>query len=205
MKRLLVIIIALSAAGILNAGNPHAREYKKFTCGAEWNYISSFHYIIHHNFFSDVGYRVDLKENGVGCKSNADVYVHLGYNLSQKWNISIYTGVAGVYDINKIVPFSLRVTRYFRPDNQGDRWFSFIDGGSGISLTRHPQAVAAAKAGAGYRIALSNASKLDFLLMYRMTLTHPELEFDGYEVPINMINRNNVYVSAISIGMSLTF
>ena len=111
MKRLLVIIIALSAAGILNAGNPHAREYKKFTCGAEWNYISSFHYIIHHNFFSDVGYRVDLKENGFGCKSNADVYVHLGYNLSQKWNISIYTGVAGVYYINKIVPFSLRVTR----------------------------------------------------------------------------------------------
>lgn len=205
MKKTLVTILVLLSALTLHAGQNCTDKLKRATFGAEWNYISSFHCGIHHNFFSEVGYRVDIKNMAYGYKSNADLYLHCGYNLNEDWNLALYTGVAGVYDISKIVSISLRATHYFKPDIQGDRWLAFVDGGSGISLTRHPQPTAEGKIGCGYRIALSNATKLDVLMAYRVSLSHPEIEFDGFSVPKEKINRNNAYVSALSFGLALTF
>lgn len=205
MKRIMTSIVMLFSAFALHAGQERTEEFKRITFGAEWNYISSLHCGIHHNFFSEVGYRVDVKNRAYGYRSNADLYLHCGYNLNSSWNLAIYAGVAGVYDISKIVSVSLRATHFLKPDNQGDRWFTFIDGGSGLSLTRHPQPIATGKLGCGYRIALSNATKLDILAAYRVSLNHPEIEFDGHIVPKDKINRNNAYVSAISLGLALTF
>lgn len=205
MKRILISITMLFAAFTLDASQKHEGEFKRLTFGAEWNYIASFHSGIHHNFFSEVGYRVDLKNKGYGYISNADLYLHCGYNLNNDWNLALYTGIAGVYDLSKILSISIRATHFFTPDNRGDRWFAFLDGGSGLSLTRHPQPTATGKFGFGYRVSLSTATKLDLSAAYRVSLTHPEIEFDGYSVPIERINRNNAYVSAVSIGMALTF
>ena len=204
MRNALISILFLLVSSSLRAGDTVRSEHTRITFGAEWNYVGSFYCSIHHNFYSEVGYRVDLKNNISDYTSNADLYLHCGYNLNDRWNISLYAGIAGVSDINRIVPLSLRATRYFRPDGNGDRWFTFIDGGSGITLTGHPQAAASGKIGCGYRVSLSNASKLDFLFAFRTTLTHPEIEFDGFSVPLDKINRNNAYVCAFSAGISLT-
>lgn len=204
MKRIVTAALLLLS---LTAGGKGKRPdgVSRITFGAEWNYIASFNCRIHNNFFSDIGYRVDMNDNTYDFKSNADLYLHCGFNLSEDWNISVYSGIAGVYSQNKIIPVSLRATRYFRPDSRGDRWFTFMDGGSGISVSRHPQAVGTGKIGGGYRISMSPASKLDFLIALRMTLNRPEIEYDGFEIPIDKINRNNAYVNAVSAGISLTF
>lgn len=205
MKRLLIILSSFFLlSDVLMCQNKGA-EKCRFTYGAEWSYIASYHCGIHHNFFSEDGYRVDLNHTSFGYESNGDVYLHAGINLRRRWNLSMYAGLAGVYDIGKIVPISIRATRYFNPNQMGDRWFSFLDAGSGICLKEEPQAALIGKIGGGYRIALSEVSSLDFILAYRMTLTHPEIIFDGYKVPVNMTNRNNAYISAISIGISLSF
>lgn len=205
MKKLISILVLLSASSILHAADTSSGQKAEFTFGFEMNYIAAFHCGIHHNFFSEIGYRVDFKDNRFKYISNNDFYLHCGYNLARKWNMSLYLGLSGIYDVNTMLPLSLRATHYFREDERGDRCFAFIDLGTGLSLTRHPQATANGKIGCGYRISLSKVSNLDFLLAYRMVLARPEIDFDGYEVPVGRINRNNAYVSALSIGMALTF
>ena len=203
MKRLIPFIIIVLQ--LLPAQKAAAQDLKRITMGVDWGYVSSFHCGRHDNFFSEIGYRVDVESQSLGYKSNGEVYMHCGYNLNNNWNLSVYAGIEGIYDIHKVIPVSLRATRYFKQNSLGDRWFTFLDGGSGISLTSHPQAIATGKAGCGYRFSLSTATKLDFVASYRMTLTHPELIYDGYRIPKDMINRNNAYVSGISIGLALTF
>ena len=131
MKKVILILSALFLfSDFISCREKGEDRSCRFTFGAEWNYIGSFHCGIHHNFFSEEGYRVDLYHTGFGYKSNGDVYLHAGIDLREKWNISFYTGLAGVYDIGKIIPISIRASRYFKPNVMGDRWFSFLDAGS---------------------------------------------------------------------------
>lgn len=201
---IIAILLCLIPIGV-HAGTREDSPFRKFTYGIEWGFISSFHSGIHHNFFSEEGYRVDINQQSFDYKSNGDAYLHCGYNIDQEWNLSIYAGVTGVSDIGNSIPLSLRLTRFFKEDNRGDRWFCFLDAGSGVCLKQNPQMIAVGKVGGGYRMALSRTTKMDFLLGYRMTLSHPDIVFDGYTVPFEMINRNNAYVSAISLSISLTF
>lgn len=206
MRNRLIIVILLSLISFgAYAGTRNGQSFRKFTFGAEWGFISSFHSGIHHNFFSEEGYRVDINQQSIGYESNGDVYLHCGYNINQEWNLSIYAGFAGVANIGNSIPLSLRMTRLFKEDKRGDRWLCYLDAGSGVCLKQNPQMIAAGKIGGGYRMALSRTTKMDFLLGYRMTLSHPDIVFDGYTVPFEMINRNNAYVSAIALSISLTF
>jgi hypothetical protein len=114
-------------------------------------------------------------------------------------------GVSAIEDYHHTLPVSIRLTRYYGDDHMKDRWFSFIDLGSGISIKEHPQAILTGKAGGGYRISLSRDTKLDFNMALRTVLTHPDIIYYGEMIKPDRINRNNAYVSAVSIGMSLTF
>lgn len=204
MKRFIAILIILVPL-VLQAEGSQEHRLKRLTFGAEWNYIASYHYGVHHNFFSQEGYRVDLNQQALGYRSNGDVYLHIGYNFNNDWNLSLYTGYAGVYGFNKTLPMSLRMTRFFQENGKTDRWLCFVDAGSGVCIKVNPQMTATGKIGGGYRLSLSRTTKMDLLFAYRMSLVHPEIVFDGYVVPKEMTNRNNAYVSAFSIGISLSF
>lgn len=204
MKRF-IAILAILVPLALQAEGSQSHRLKRLTFGAEWNYIASYHYGVHHNFFSQEGYRVDINQQALGYRSNGDVYLHVGYNFNNDWNLSLYTGYAGVYGFNKTLPLSLRMTRYFQENGQADRLLCFIDAGSGVCIKVNPQMTVTGKIGGGYRLSLSRTTKMDFLFAYRMSLVHPEIIFDGYIVPKEMTNRNNAYVSAFSIGISLSF
>ena len=204
MKRL-ILILMLIVPLTMKAEGVHEYGFKRITFGAEWSYIASFHYGIHHNFFSEEGYRVNLNQQAMGYWSNGEVHLHVGYNLTNDWNLAFYTGFAGVHNFNHVMPMTLRATRYFKENEKSDRFFCFIDGGSGVCLKARPQMTATGKAGGGYRISLSKTTKMDILLAYRMSLVHPEIVFDGYTVTDDKTNRNNAYVSSFSIGVSLSF
>lgn len=178
---------------------------KRFTWGVEWGYVASFHYGIHYNFFSEDGYRVDLNSNRFAYQGNGDVYLHLGYNIGDGLNLSVYSGLTGLHDFHKAIPLSLRLSRYFDINDSIDKLFLFADAGSGICIKENAQAIVTGKLGGGYRITLSPSSSIDILLAYRMTLTHPTVTYEKDIVPMNWINRNNAYISAISIGIGLNF
>ena len=204
MKRS-VIILFMMFPFLMSGRERTDCESKGFSFGCEWGYIASFHYGEHHNFFSEEGYRVDYRNERFRYHTNAEVMLHIGYDLNQSWNISLNAGYAGIFDMHHAIPISLRATRMFRRNSYGDRWFTFLDLGSGIDLKKETQALLCGKVGGGYRIALSRESGLDFLFSYRMTLAHPEVSYDGYPVRLEKINRNNAYISALSVGIRLTF
>jgi hypothetical protein len=99
----------------------------------------------------------------------------------------------------------LRATRYFKENGNGDRWLAYIDVGSGVSIKKHPQELLTGKLGTGYRLSLSEKTKLDVLASLRMTYAHSNIEFENTQISYERINRNNMYGYALSVGLSLTF
>jgi hypothetical protein len=203
MRRIISILLIICSFNIcVKAQNS---EFPRFTFGAEWGYVATVQSGYRCIFFPPEGYRVDVRDNSFGLHSNADMYMHGGMNLNENWNISLYIGYAGVSDIHKVIPVSIRTTRFFGRNHLADRWFAFTDLGSGICLKRPVQEILCGKIGGGYRLSLSRDTKLDFILSARMTYTHPQIIYDKMIISHDMVRRNNAYVSAISCGLGLTF
>lgn len=203
MKKILVILLILFSFN--NFVNAQKDRFSKYTFGVEWGYVATFQSGYRYIFFPPEGYRVDVRDNSFRLQNNADLYIHSGVNLSRSWNLSLYAGYAGVGDIHKVLPVSIRATRYFGKDPLSDRWFAFTDLGSGICFKRPVQEILTGKIGGGYRMSLSRHSKLDFIISARMTYTHPQITYDQEVISQEMVRRNNAYVSALSLGLGLTF
>ncbi len=206
MKRILGILLIMFIFNMNVAAREKGSDSpRRVTFGLEWGYVATFQSGHYFNFFAPEGYRVESKENRFGLISNADMYAHVGYNLSRNWNLSLYFGYEGIADIHKAVPVSLRMTRYFAGNQGEDRWLAFADLGSGICLKQDIQEIFTAKIGGGYRLALSRTASIDFILSARTIYTHPQITYDKVPIPLDRTNRNIAYVSAISLGMALNF
>ena len=201
MKRLAIYIFALLMPITASA----EERSKKLTFGTEWGYIHTFYNGYHNNFFSQDGWRVNERDQGLCSYSNAEIYLHIGYNLSDNWNLSAYAGYTNICTINHCIPVSLRATRYFKENAKGDRWLTFIDLGSGITARKHPQEILTGKVGTGYRISLSEDTKIDIIASFRMNYAHTDIIYENTGISFEKVNRNNFYAGAASIGISLTF
>ena len=204
MKRGLLIYTFI-IIGCLTASGKRAADTPKVTFGAEWSYIATLQTGYHYNFFAPDGYRVDMKNDRFGYFTNGEVLFHGGYNLSDFWNLSLYLGYTGVSDLHPAIPVSLRATRYFGDNPLKDRWFAFGDIGSGISIRKDPREIFTGKIGGGYRVSLSKYVKLDFVASLRSVYTHPDIIYYGEKIEREWINRDNGYLTSISLGISLTF
>ncbi len=189
----------------VHAGEKGVENPRRITFGLEWGYVATFQSGYFHNFFAPEGYRDQHMGNKFGLISNADMYAHIGYDLSPKWNLSLYVGYEGIADIHKAIPVSLRITRSFGQNRHSDRWLAFADAGSGVCLKQEPQEIFTVKLGGGYRLALSRKTSIDFILAARATYTHPQIIYDKVPIPLDRTNRNIAYVSAVSLGMALNF
>ena len=206
MRKLITISLIFSLFNIsVKARETEGEGNPRLTFGLEWGYVAAIHSGFHFYYFAPEGFRVDEFGNAFEYISNAEVYVKAGYNLSDVWNIALYAGYAGVADMHKVIPVSLRGTRFFGDDPSADRWFAFMDIGTGICIKKPIQEILSAKAGGGYRLSLSRNTKLDFLFSIRTMLTHPYVYYDGVEIPYDKINRNNAYVNSLSVGIGLSF
>ena len=180
-------------------------DFPRFTFGVEWGYDATFHMLWNYNFFSPEGYRVDQSGNRFVYKSNVEAHLNAGYNIDENWNISVYLGIAGLGDLHKAIPISLRGTYYWGSNPLKDRWFAFMDLGSGISLKRPVQEIFSGKAGGGYRMSLSRDVKLDFLIAFKAAYTHSDITYDDILIDSERINKNDMLLSAIHLGMAINF
>ncbi len=206
MRYVISILLILSAFNINVIAKEREKEsVSRITYGLEWGYVAAVHTAHHYNFFAPEGYRVDDPQSSMCFISNADMYIHFGYDFNPKWNLSMYVGYEGIAAFHKAVPVSLRITRFFSEETDQDRWFSFVDLGGGICLKKPVQEILTGKIGGGYRLSLSRNASLDFLLSARFVYTHPQVIYDKLPIAFERINRNNAYVTAISLGMALNF
>lgn len=176
----------------------------RLSFGAEWSYIGTLHYNTWYNFFSTEGYRISRHENVSGYWNNGEALLHVGYNFNKHWNLALYAGLTGFADIHNAVPVSIRATYCFGQDEQKDRWLTFLDLGSGISIKNEPQEIWTGKIGGGYRITLSRDTKLDFIAAVRLACTHPQIFDEGDLITLRWTNRNLAFLQSFSLGMSIT-
>lgn len=203
MRRAAFILLMILAGSLRTAAQTD--DLPRFTFGAEWGYIGIFYSGHHNNFYALEGFRVDSRGHEFRYADNAEAYIHAGCNISSRYNMSVYIGFSAIEDMHHTIPMSLRLTRYYGEDHLKDRMFAFIDLGSGISIKENPQEILTGKLGGGYRISLSRNAKLDLVASYRAVLTHPDIEYYNMKIAHENINRNNTYLSAISLGISITF
>ncbi len=206
MRRIIAILLIFSAFNMnVHAKGKGSERLSRMTFGVEWGYMASVNSGYSHVYYAPEGYRISESKNSFGYISNAEMYLHFGYDFSTVWNLSMYIGYAGIADIHKAVPVSLRMTGYFNPDPASDRWFSFLDLGSGISVGKPVREIFTGKVGLGYRLSLSRHAALDFLISARHTRTHQQIFHENRPVSPEMTNKNTAYTSSISLGMALTF
>lgn len=203
MKKALTILFLVCASYF--TADAQDNGHKRFTFGAEWGWSAVFHSGYHYNFFAPEGFRLNPSGSSLTFATDAEAYLHAGFDINRFWNISLYAGLAGVEDYDLVVPLSVRGTRFFGDDPQSDRWFAFLDCGTGVVIKPDPQEIFVGKIGGGYRISLSRNVKLDIMMNLRTTYTHPRIYYYGKEIPYDRINRNNAYVSAIAFDLALTF
>ncbi len=206
MKRFICILLIVIAYNIdVYAKGESGFKASGMTFGVGWGYTASLNTGHRYNFFAPEGYRVDGYGNTFTYISNAEVYAYMGYDLDEKWNLALYLGYEGIADMHKALPVSLRMTRYFEKNRTGDRWFSFLDFGSGISLKLPVQEIVSGKIGGGYRLDLGYGTSLDFIFSAKMLYTHPAIIYEKTMIPNDKINRSDGYVSSVSLGISLSF
>jgi hypothetical protein len=204
MRKLLLTYFLLLCAG----GYIHGREddLPGLTYGVEWGYMPALYSAHHYNFFDPYNYfRVYGRDAGMTYCTNAEVNMHIGYNLNRYWNLSFRAGYAGAAEFTPVIPLTLRATRLLGDNHLIDRWFTFGEIGSGIIIKERPEEIWTVKAGGGYRVSLSRNTKMDFIAAIRFLYMHPEIIH--YDAPIlsEYINRNDGYVGSLFLGISLTF
>lgn len=206
MKYRSFIIVCLSALSVLPLGAQGGRQrFPVFTYGLEWSYTALFNATWHHVFMDEIYSRVNDKGARFLYENHGEILAHIGVNIGENVNISLLSGYSGIIKDVRLVPVSLRCTWFYGKDNGAGRWFSFIDGGSGIHISDTDTPYFSGKAGGGYRIPLSRRVKLDFNIAYRFSYASPDIYDDGERVPESSIRRNDNYLSAMQIGIGLTF
>lgn len=204
MKKLAAICTMLIA--FLTCAKAQSREdFPRITFGAEWSYVAYVFSAYHYNYFSPEGYRYNSRGTATSFVSNGEALFHVGYNVTGNWNLAIYTGITGISAFHNAIPLSFRATRLLKPKTNGDRWFTYADAGSGISLKKQMQEIATLKLGGGYRVSLSRDTKLDFNVAIRCAYTHPDINFEHEIISQKWINRNAAIAVSASIGMAVTF
>ena len=178
IHRLAISVLPMLAVSVwlyAGDGKPVAeRPYPRLTFGVETSYAFAFLNVSHFNYISSDGDRRDEKTVMPGYTSNGQILAGVGINLSAKVNLSMYTGYCGVYHEDRLIPLTFRTTWLSGDDPMKNRWMVFCSGGIGFIDPDNPSKLSVlGKAGAGYRVSLNRSVKLDFLLAFQETYTHP--------------------------------
>lgn len=201
MKKLLSLwLLLLLSSALLRAGLP------RISWGLEWGYTGTFLKTAHQNFICNEGYRI--VENPVYSNyfSNGSVLANAGVDMTGKLNLSLYSGLQGVYSKRWMVPLELRA-RWCPSGLYSDGLI--LTGGGGLAFPTSPlrETCFRARAGVGYRMALIKEMSVDFIFSWMFT-TDREMLIDPdthLYVPPTMITRNTAEYQAFNFSVALNF
>lgn len=210
MKRIFLHIVILALLPVCASAGERDRTFPRVTFGIEGSAAVTLGMFYHYNYIAEEGYRVNRKGMNRRAALNGQLAASVGCNFSRNINLSLNLGMSGIYRSKVMFPASLRATVLFGDSPLENRWFTFAEGGAGISFEGEDERPSPfGKLGAGYRISLSRSVKLDFLFACQLVYTHPDVSEDGGGVIIpvtgDRLRRNEAFVSALTFGIGLSF
>lgn len=213
MQRYICASLTVLVLGLADAGakdKEGSRFLGTFTFGIEGSYISSVASHRHFNFISSYGYRSDRKFWSTRYHSNGEFLMHIGADISDGFNLSVYTGRSGIAVNRLVTPLTLRGTCFFGKDPMKGRWLAYMDAGPGFSGYGDDLSVSGMfKIGTGYRVPLGRYTKLDFLLSFRNVVTDKNIMNSIMASTIYIeeenLRRNDAQYLGITFGIGITF
>ena len=199
MRKLLLTFLSVAIFSIPLAGRG-GRVYTALEWGAGMT-IADIHL---YNYLLDGGYRMNGNEVYFGGKVNAYWQGSIGCELSPTWNLALNAGYEGVDRQFRVYPVTLRAT-HFLASSTVDGWFLYGEGGVGLWSISDISAVLG-RLGAGYRLALTSHTSLDFLLSYRLSIRNPDL-FDPdstLPIPPERIALNHLYANKLTLSVAIS-
>ena len=205
-----LMVLAMGQAGVEAKHGGKSGILGTLTFGIEGSYISTAASYRHFNYISAYGYRIDRKFWNTMYHSNGEFLMHIGVDISDKFNLSVYTGRSGINRGTYVVPLTLRGSCYFGKDPSKGRWLAFLDAGPGLSGYGDDLSLSGMfKAGTGYRIPLGRYTRLDFLVSFRTVVTGKGIMGSSMSssiyIPEENLRRSDALYLAMTFGIGITF
>ena len=159
------------------------------------------------NYFSTDGVRVQDSDSFFEMKSCGVALLNAGVNLGDHFTVGLYTGYTAVYEARKVIPYSLRMTYFFKGCEDAG-WKAFLDAGSGFPLkgSFKNQMLLMGKVGCGYRIPIYKSFCLDSFIAVQGVYDHPNEIRDKFTlmpVPPQELRRSDRLNLGFVIGFAL--
>ena len=201
MKRLLATLTAVLAAAVSLGAQDSRLSY-----GLEWGYTATFLKTAQHNFICAEGYRITETPRSWQYFSNGSIMANAGVDLGRSFNLSVYSGIIGVYSDRWTVPAELRL-RFCPAGLLSDG--AVLHAGTAALFPLIPlyETGFRANLGGGYRLSLYKGISVDFLLSFNFTLDHERLrDPDTMDyVPRARIVWNTAEYYAVNASVAINF
>lgn len=201
MRKLVsIFLLLLCTATLLHAGKP------RLSYGLEWGYSGTFLKTSQHNYICSEGYRI--VDNPVTWRyfSNGSVLGNVGVSLNDNINLSVYSGLLGVYSKRWMVPVELRA-RWCPSGLYSDGLIVHAGAAVNFPTASLYETGMRAIAGAGYRVAVFRSISVDLLISYNFTLDSETIMDPDTRKPVHrtMIETNTTEYQAVNISLAINF
>lgn len=198
-KRLLILLLLTCSI------NAFARK-PNVSYGLEWGYTASFLRTVHYSFVCSDGYRIVDNSSSFNYFSNGSILANVGLDLLPKLNLSVYSGLAGVWSDRWVVPVELRL-RFCPAGLYGDGFICSAGASVNFPTKTLRETCFRASAGAGYRVAVFRDISVDFLLSVGYSTDHDQIidPISGDIVTYSNISHNDSGYLGISLSAAINF
>ena len=200
MKRLLPVLL------LILLSMPARAAWPRFSFGLEWGYTATFLKTSQHNYICSEGYRII--ENPVSWRyfSNGSVLVNAGADIGKYINLSVYSGLQGVYSKRWVVPAMLRIR--WCPAGLASDGFLFMAGSGATFPTKVLRETGMeSQLGVGYRLALIKGLSVDILFSYNFTLDSENIVDPDTRTYVrrSLMTTNSTEYQAVNLSVALNF
>ena len=168
-KKILLILLVLLPVFQARAGG-----FLRPSFGLEWGYTGTFLWTWQHNFICNEGYRIIEDDAVWRYFSNGMMEANAGVDLGSKVNVSVYSGLMGVYFRRWMIPLELRA-RYCPSGLLQNGFICYAGVGGMFPTTTRTDTNLGFKLGAGYRVSVFRSISVDFLLSAHCTTDHDSI------------------------------
>ena len=199
-KTLATILSLLLVSTALNAMRP------RLSYGLEWGYTGTFLNTWQYNYIYSSGSRIIDNDLSWRYFSNGSLLANVGMDLGDKVNLSLYSGIHGVYFKRRMIPLGLRA-RWCPAGLYNNGCIMYV-GSSALFPTAPLHTVSPrADIGAGYRVKVYKTTSVDFLLSFAVSGDHKSITDPDTSAPVPEadITKNYAQYWGVAFSIALNF
>lgn len=200
MRKVLTATVLLLLCASASAWTP------KVSFGLEWGYTGTFLRTYQYNYIYSAGSRITEDGAYPWYYSNGSVLANVGLDISPKVNLSVYSGLLGVYSRRWFVPIELRA-RWCPHGLENDG--PVLHAGEAVAFPTSVLRETGSRTtvGGGYRFMVYKHISVDFLMSFNLSTDHTRIndpDTGEYISRLDMV-KNNCQYWGINASVAINF